>query len=435
MAVTAQISDLVALDQLQLSGPSEGPPEAIEAFSVTGTAIVRSVVRRQSGKTESSLPLSAEAERVEQDLARRYDWEWLRAVERPKVLRSRELITAVDLFAGCGGLTLGAWEAARALGAELRPLFAVDVDADALATFGRNFPSAELSSAPIESLLDGRLGARPTLAERRLKAKLGTVNLALAGPPCQGHSDLNNHTRRDDPKNALYLRVARFAEVFEPPHLIVENVPGVVHDKNNVVGETWRILRALGYHVEGRVLVASDLGVAQRRRRFFTVATAGPFAGLEAISARHRQEERPVLWACGDLERSIGDTTFDTAASHSIENRRRIDFLFANGLFDLPDAERPDCHRLKPHSYKAVYGRLHSDRAAPTITSGFGSTGQGRFVHPNQPRTLTPHEAARVQFFPDFFDFGTTFRRSYQRMIGNAVPPKLAYVVALELLR
>ena len=141
------------------------------------------------------------------------------------------------------------------------------------------------------------------------------------------------------------------------------------------------------------------------------------------------------MWACGNVDALHPGSAFDTAATHSMENQRRINYLFDSGSYELPDEERPDCHRLKPHPYRAVYGRMRPDTPAPTITSGFGSTGQGRFVHPNERRTLTPHEAARVQFFPDFFDFGTRGRRAYQEMIGNAVPPKLAYVVALDLLR
>src|SRR5690606_26715584 len=109
--------------------------------------------------------------------------------------------------------------------------------------------------------------------------------------------------------------------------------------------------------------------------------------------------------------------------------------LFDNVLHDLPDSERPDCHRLKNHSYLAVYGRLYWDRPAPTITRGFAYTGRGRFVHPLEPRTLTPHEAARVQFFPDYFSFGNANRSTMQNIIGNAVPPKMGYVAALELLR
>ena len=78
---------------------------------------------------------------------------------------------------------------------------------------------------------------------------------------------------------------------------------------------------------------------------------------------------------------------------------------------------------------------MYWDRPAQTITRGFGSTGQGRYVHPKLPRTILPHEAARLQFFPDFFSFGQSSRGELQYLIGNAVPPKLAYASVLELLR
>ena len=89
--------------------------------------------------------------------------------------------------------------------------------------------------------------------------------------------------------------------------------------------------------------------------------------------------------------------------------------------------ERPDCHRFKDHDYRAVYGRLRADLPAPTITTGFGSPGQGRFTHPRFARTITPHEAARLQFIPDFFRFRTEKRKRLQELIGNSVPPKMAY--------
>jgi DNA (cytosine-5)-methyltransferase 1 len=83
-----------------------------------------------------------------------------------------------------------------------------------------------------------------------------------------------------------------------------------------------------------------------------------------------------------------------------------------------------------------MYGRLHWDRPAQTITSGYGSMGQGRYVHPRERRTLTPHEAARLQMIPDFFDFSDARSRgAWARMIGNAAPWKLAYAFALEMLR
>jgi DNA (cytosine-5)-methyltransferase 1 len=102
----------------------------------------------------------------------------------------------------------------------------------------------------------------------------------------------------------------------------------------------------------------------------------------------------------------------------------------------LPNKLRPPCHRNKPdHRYKSMYGRLRWDQPAQTITTGFGSPGQGRYLHPDLPRTLTPHEAARVQFFPDWFDFGKAPSRSaLAHCIGNAVPPKLGFAAARYLL-
>ena len=108
-------------------------------------------------------------------------------------------------------------------------------------------------------------------------------------------------------------------------------------------------------------------------------------------------------------------------------------FLHKNDLYDLPNRLRPKCHRSGT-TYKAAYGRLKWDEPANTITSGFGSPGQGRYVHPSNIRTLTPHEAARLQFFPDYFDFGDETKTSLARMIGNAVPSKLSYIFCMEIL-
>jgi DNA (cytosine-5)-methyltransferase 1 len=85
------------------------------------------------------------------------------------------------------------------------------------------------------------------------------------------------------------------------------------------------------------------------------------------------------------------------------ETQRRVDYLFDHDLFDLPNSERPPCHRDKMHTYNSVYGRLQWDRPAPTITGGFDTMGRGRFVHPRFRRPLTPREGARLQGFPDWF--------------------------------
>lgn len=121
---------------------------------------------------------------------------------------------------------------------------------------------------------------------------------------------------------------------------------------------------------------------------------------------------------------------FYTPSQMSEENVKRVNYLFDNDLYDLPDTERPTCHRTKKHKYKAVYGRLHWDKPSPTITGGFGSMGQGRFVHPLRRRVITAHEAARIQGFPDFFDFSlVSTRTALYEMIGNAVPPKISALI------
>jgi tRNA/tmRNA/rRNA uracil-C5-methylase (TrmA/RlmC/RlmD family) len=118
-----------------------------------------------------------------------------------------------DLFSGCGGLSLGASMAAASVGAHIRSIAAFDSFDAALDVHERNFNSDHLCKEPLESLFDGDFGAKITKREHEWLSKLGRVDLVLAGPPCQGHSDLNNHSRRDDPKNQLYFRCARVAEV------------------------------------------------------------------------------------------------------------------------------------------------------------------------------------------------------------------------------
>ncbi|HXF51322.1 MAG TPA: DNA cytosine methyltransferase [Dehalococcoidia bacterium] len=128
----------------------------------------------------------------------------------------------------------------------------------------------------------------------------------------------------------------------------------------------------------------------------------------------------------------------DTPSRLSEENRARIAYLFDNGAFDLPNEVRPACHR-NGHTYPSVYGRLRWNEPAGTITTGFVSPGRGRFIHPSEPRTLTPHEAARLQTFPDFFRFvlsdnNPPTRAQVTKWIGGAVPPLLGYAAAMTIL-
>lgn len=402
-----------------------------ERYRRDGDRLSRSLTLR-SGRVVTT---HEHAERHVTDLASGFHDAWLRRTSR--VEPTDTPLTVADLFSGSGGLSVGAHEAARAVGRHARHVLAVDNNEAALSVFGSNFREAELHSAGIEKLLDGELGMPLSRRERALRDNFAGLDLALGGPPCQGNSDLNNHTRRADPRNELYLRMPRFAEVVRPRLLMIENVPGVAHARTDVVGRTQRALEDLGYYVDTGLVTATTVGAAQLRRRHVLLASLDPevrpdVAGVAELFGR---PARSVWEAIRDLG-VIGESPFDTPARHHRVNVERIAYLFEHNLYELPNEQRPDCHRLKPHRYTSVYGRMRPNEPAPTITSGFGSTGQGRFVHPYEPRTLTPHEAARVQGFPDWFSFSAApGRRALQEMIGNAVPSQLAYAAIASLLR
>jgi len=360
----------------------------------------------------------------------------LRSQDPPLPRGRGRAIRVVDLFSGAGLLSLGAMQACHALNLRFQPVVAIDTNREAVATYKSNFQDADARQIDIDRVLDGKLGAPVSLPEGDFKSFTGKVDLLLGGPPCQGHSDLNNHTRRDDPKNRLYERMARFAEIVRPKHIIIENVPSVRHDRNNVVELVSKHLDILGYHVASGIFRLGQLGVPQSRSRHVLVASLKALFDIDSIQGAYERAPRSVRWAIGDLSRVRGSDIFDTPSTTTATNQRRIDYLFRNQLYNLPDSQRPNCHRYKAHSYKSVYGRLHASRPAQTVTSGYGSMGQGRYVHPTQKRTITPHEAARLQMIPDYFDLrGVCKRTALAEIIGNAVPPKLSYVLALELLR
>ena len=409
-----------------------------EEYERAGRELVRTVTTPDGARFYSAVPITNGVP-TEVGVDQAFDSEWLRAgVPLQSARNPRDEVTVVDLFCGLGGMSIGLDEACRALSLKMRHVWAADVDPTARRIFERHHPGVEVDAQPIESRLDGALGSKPTPEEQKLKEEFGRVSIVVGGPPCQGHSNLNNHTRRRDPKNALYLRMARVAEVLEPRHLIVENVPGVQHDKGGVMAQARAHLEPLGYVADNKVIRAEKLGVAQTRHRMFLVASLrsghSDSLDLAAMLERHCVEERDFEWACCDLHAEPGGS-FDSASVPKPETKKRIDWLFDRDAYDLDDEQRPDCHRLKPHRYQAVYGRMYPNRPAPTITTGFLVMGQGRFVHPRERRTITPHEGARLQFLPDWLDIPQDlWRKDYATLIGNAVPPKLTYILGLELL-
>jgi DNA (cytosine-5)-methyltransferase 1 len=357
-------------------------------------------------------------------------------------------VRTVDFFCGSGGLSLGAARAIEACGLKHIPLAAIDVDQEALAVYARNFKPAAALAINAASAVDyhvnefgdeATLAYEPELIDGRLESLVDKVDLTLAGPPCQGHSNLNNHTRRSDPRNELYVSVAAAAIALRTRALIIENVPEIINDKTNVVVVATRILRNAGYAVSTAVLNTTDLGGAQTRKRHFLVATNGPSGHipLARVADLLRQPPMNLREVIGDLEAAEHRSFMDDEPVLSPENRSRIDYLFDHGLYDLPDHIRPDCHK-NGHTYPSVYGRLSWEKPSQTITTGFTSPGRGRYIHPGQRRVITAREAARIQGFPDTYDFSVNgaspSRQALAKWIGDAVPCWIGYAATLAAL-
>jgi len=396
--------------------------------------IVR-IFRSTGNETRTELPLGTQA-LFEEDMYSMFDHAYLRTTSPLPQRVTSESVRIADLFCGCGGLSLGALEACQTLGKRLLPVLALDKDSIAVRVYERNFQPERALDKDVAEVLDGEIGSEPTKTEEELLRAIGRIEILLAGPPCQGYSSLNNFTRQNDHRNALYERVARFVEIARPVHVLVENIPTVIHSKEMVVQKTIRLMKALGYSVDDGIIDLSTIGVPQKRKRHVIVASKSRLVSVERVIDNNRvKKERSFAWAALELAGEATMNILDTPTKHSQENLRRIMFLHRHQVYDLPDELRPRCHRFKKHGYKSMYGRMRLDEPAQTITSGFMSPGQGRFIHPTKPRTITPHEAARLQLFPDYFDFSqATTRQSLASLIGNAAPMKLSYAFCLDLL-
>lgn len=366
-------------------------------------------------------------------------------------LESRALpsVRTAELFCGPGGLALGFGEACREIGSQLESEAAVDQDAGAVAVYASNHRTKVRTNCSASELADHRIrGAgdsaryvyEPELIHEDWIPLVGKVDAVLAGPPCQGHSNLNNHTRRTDRRNDLYLTVPAVAIALGADVVVIENVPAVVHDRSQVVRTTEWLLKDHGYHVETGVLSAVRMGWPQTRQRFFIVArrSAPPVPLADVQAALSGGPTRSVTWAIGDLAETPFDQRLHLDVELSEDNRRRIDFLFDENLHDLPNSQRPECHQ-DGTTYNSVYGRLHADRPAPTLTTGFMTPGRGRYIHPSLRRTLTPWEAARLQGFPDTYDFfpdpkNPPTKLKITKWIGDAVPMPLGFAAGLSAL-
>lgn len=325
----------------------------------------------------------------------------------------------IDLFAGCGAMSRGFSDSGR-----FRPVFAVESDPNAAATYAANFPDAVLEDRPIE-----QVEAFPT------------ADIVIGGPPCQGFSTLNRRSHAVKSRR-LWREYLRALDASEPSVFVMENVPQLLDSPE--YAEFIDEVEARGFLLEERVLNVADYGVPQRRQRAIVIGSrfdhvpwAAPTHTDPALLKRGRRpwmtfaeavEGLPLVPDGEDWHRSRNPWPETVRRYQAVPHNGGNRFQMQTALDDAGLGHLvPPCWRKHRSGSHDVFGRLWWERPATTIRTEFYKPEKGRYLHPSEDRAITVREAARLMSFPD--DLALPEDQSMTaiaRQIGNAVPPLLA---------
>lgn len=325
-------------------------------------------------------------------------------------------LTAIDIFSGAGGLSVGLKKAG------FRVLAGVEIDDEAAASYKMNHRKQKLYIEDIRKL-------DPKIMLSDLDIKPGDLDLLAGCPPCQGfssHRTRNKSSSVKDPRNSLIYEFLRFVEVLKPKTVMMENVPGLAKD-NRMKRFKNRLIK-LGYIFDENSIVVKDVsnyGVPQRRRRM--ILQVSRFGIID--EPKIVKEKKTVYHAISGLVKpgKSGDELHDFPEDRSPKINELIKLIPINGgsRKDLPKKFWLPCHIRYPDGYRDVYGRMSWDDVSPTITGGCVNPSKGRFLHPIQNRAITLREAALLQTFPPGYRFSLVKGKySVALMIGNALPPE-----------
>lgn len=341
-------------------------------------------------------------------------------------------LVVVDFFCGAGGFTCGA------LMADAIVVCGIDCDSRARTTYQENNRNGDVPVPFVEARVED---LAPEILARRLRPYRGHPTLFVACPPCQPFTNLRTSKRRSaESKNALRSFIDH-VEALKPDSVVVENVPGIQAKKYGTLWEDSKHrLGKAGYEIRNKIVNAASYGVAQKRLRTLLVASrSGEPPWPEPT---HHSSEYPTVRQAFQVEglrcgKRLCRLEAGQACSHdphhaasvlSELNSQRIRAIRRPGgsRTDWPRDLWLDCYRGHD-GHTDVYGRMHWDHTAPTLTTRFVSLSNGRFGHPSENRAITPREGALLQSFPPDYKFLDPSRDQNVIHIGNAVPPLLAY--------
>lgn len=374
-----------------------------------------------------------------------------------------ERVRIVDLFSGAGGLTFGFYynlvDNEFVKNENNHIVFANEFDKTAANVFSMNFPDINMINKDIKNL-----------AKNEIEKLIGDeeIDLIIGGPPCQSYSTIGR--RIYDDKAKMYNQYYRMLSIIKPKMFLFENVKGMLSMKDekgkyvisDIQKKFAKINNSLGYNITYDILDAANFGVPQHRERVFIIGIRNDldikwnFESLKTVSKYITLEE-----AISDLPKVNPGTNITNYKTKTIKNdyqklmRAKEDKLtchfspvygekiqtvinhvpqgegknYINKLID--DGILNESCRLTS-GYNNTYGRLYAKKPCTTITNNLATPSALRCIHYKENRALTPREGARIQSFPDWFEFAGT-KKDLTMQIGNAVPPLLAMTLANQL--
>ena len=379
--------------------------------------------------------------------------------------------TMIDLFAGAGGLSCGLEQAG------FRPVLANELESQSARTYQLNHPNTKVLVGDVRNITDTEIC--------KYTSQYGQIDLIAGGPPCQGFS-INAPVRSlDDPRNHLFEEFLRIVSAVRPKAVLLENVPGILSLADGaVIRQIYQILNKTGYTVDHKILFAGHYGVPQLRFRTIIIAIRNysgdiafpkPQYYATAVTNFHQSRQRcysltstdalllkpkvTVGDAIGDLPQLLGGEkhadydyegnplceyqrmlregsthiTSHWCSSLSSINKERLKHIPVGGSWrDIPfDMLPAGLKRARRSDHTKRYGRLDPNELCSTIMTKCDPH-WGSFFHPSQARILSVREAARIQSFPDRYQFTGNMTEQYKQ-VGNAVPPLLAKAVGEQI--
>lgn len=338
-------------------------------------------------------------------------------------------IKVLDLFSGCGGLSYGFEKAG------FKIVAGIDNWDDALKTFQKNHKNSKVMNIDLG-----------TFSAKKTKVEVGEVDIVVGGPPCQGFS-ISGNRDLNDPRNMLYKGFVETVKVFNPRVFVLENVPNLVSiGQGKIKDAIITDFTKLGYDVKYKVLLASDYGVPQNRRRVIFVGTKGKntFVFPEPTSNNNKVTSSDAISDLPDKDLEDGSILTKQARTPYQEKMRSKDSSIYNHKLTSHDKKTINTISLVPDggNYKDLpveyagsrnvniaWTRFNSKKPSSTI-----DTGHRHHFHYKYNRVPTVRESARLQSFPDSFIFLGT-KTSQYKQVGNAVPPLLAEAIGKNILK